>query len=166
MEDAQPLSMLPHFWLFWVLDGGWGSRVGNLSLLLHEWLIEAGVMTSLAISFLVRQSGRAGGISWAMVCPPSPPQSWTTLLFPRLPSAWKVLAQICLAQGPWAHCSSQSPSAFRAVPMGILPPEERKVCTEASKLLTAAFPTRDLALEANRGNVSLSKRIIARRRPG
>ena len=121
-----------------VLDGIQGSRVGTLSLLLHGWLTEAGVVTSLAISFLVRQRGRAwGGPLGAMACSRSLPRHGE--LNPSrgyLGSAGSDLSN----RSPWA-CSSHGPPALRAVPMGILPPEKRTVCPEASKILTAAFPT-------------------------
>ena len=112
-------------------------------------MTEAGVVTSLAISFLLRQRGRAGGD----LLGPQPSPGLENL---------RLLSASDLSNPGLLACSSQSPSA---VPRGILLPEERKVCAEVSKLLTAAFFTRVLALEAKRENISLSRRIIAQRRP-
>lgn len=105
-EDGQSLSSLPHSQLFWGLDGGQGSRVGTLSLLPNGWLNEAGVMTSLAISFLVKQRGRAGRdlLGPRSVPPALPRHGELNISRGYLGSARSDLS----SQSPWA-CSSHSP---------------------------------------------------------
>lgn len=112
--------MLSHFWLFWVLDGRRGSRMGDLSLLLHEWLTEAGVMTSLAISFLVRQSGRAGGISWGHGLSPQPSAGMDNLTLPKATFCLESAGSDLSSAGPLGPPQQPKPLSFQSSSHGNL----------------------------------------------